>query len=370
MKHYYLGMAAGYAGGRWLSHLCTIGVRRDRTELKRFLTQKYGGRAVLCKNGRSALALALKAYFEPGDAIIVNGFTCYAVYEAIIAAHLRPIFADISRDDLNFTVQSISKAMLRGEQVRGIIVQNSLGNPVEMRKIEKLADKHQLLLIEDLAHCAGVRYDDKREAGTVGAATILSFGKDKSIDTISGGALILRTLPRHEIAEPTKAPRPSDHLRAKFYPMFGALCRTLSYIRLGGPLMRVLVAMHWVEKSADNKLDLKRRLSNFEAKLALKQLKELRKGGEPPLRGFCYVRNRQEVLHKLMRAGFYFGSFWYEKPVSPARYYGKVKFPEEDCPNAVYVGEHIINLPNCCSRRDLRPAYKIIKHYLEEGADE
>ena len=107
MKHYFLGMASGYRGGKWLSHLFTVGRKRDYGELTRFLGEKYGGEAILCKNGRSALALALKAVFKPGDAVIVNGFTCYAVYEAVRAAGLKPVFVDISKEDFNFDYDSL-----------------------------------------------------------------------------------------------------------------------------------------------------------------------------------------------------------------------------------------------------------------------
>ena len=387
-RHYFLGMAAEYAGGRWARHLFTVGLKRDCDELRQFLSRKYKGEAILCKNGRSALALALKAYFNKGDMVIVNGFTCYAVYEAIIAAGLRPVFADISKGDLNFDTETLARSMgidtssrslpvkyhLDGPDggkclVRGIIIQNTLGNPVDIKAVEKFAREHDLTIIEDLAHCAGVRYKDKREAGTVGAACVLSFGKDKSIDTISGGAVVLRGACRHEVNAPSKTPRVSDHFRAKFYPMFGAMCRGLSYIGLGGATMRILVKMHWVEKSADNKLDLERRPSKFEAKLALLQMRGLKRNGEPPLREFCYVRERGEVLRKLQKAGYYFGGFWYEKPVSPTRYYKKVHFPEKGCPNAVWVAEHILNLPTYYTRRDLSEARKIIKEYMEE-ADE
>ena len=130
--------------------------------------------------------------------------------------------------------------------------------------------------------------------------------------------------------------------------------------------MRLLVKIHWVEKSADNKLDLTRKISKFEAKLALGQLKALKKSGEKPIREFYLVRDREGVLKKLKQAGYYFEGFWYEKPVSPKRYYKKVHFPEAECPNAVYVAEHIINLPNYYSKRDLEPARKIIKEYLIE----
>ena len=322
---------------------------------------------MLCKNGRSALALALKAYFEPGDAVLVNGFTCYAVYEAVKAAGLEPVFVDISKDDLNFTMESLEKSL--NGKVRGIIIQNTLGNPVDIKAIEKFAKKHELTIIEDLAHCAGVRYADKREAGTVGSACVLSFGKDKSVDVISGGALVLRDPCKHEIKAPSKSPLASDHLRARFYPMFGALCRNLTYVGLGGGLMRALVKIHWVEKSADNRLSLDERPSKFEARLALEQLRDLRRTGEPTLREFCFVRNREELLKKLQKKGYYFSGFWYEKPVSPVRYYGKVHFPEKECPNAVYVAKHIINIPNYYTRKNLNPALKIINEYREEGKD-
>lgn len=365
MRHYFLGMAAGYETAGWLEHLFTIGKQKDLDGLKRFLAQKYDGEAMLTKNGRSALALALKAYFEPGDGIIVNGFTCYAVYEAVKAAGLVPVFADISKDDLNFNIETIAEGM--ESCVRGIIIQNTLGNPANIKAIEKFAKEHELTIIEDLAHCVGVKYADKSEAGTIGAACVLSFGKDKSIDTISGGAVVFREPKKHEIKAPSNHPKISDHLRARFYPMFGGMCRGLTYIGIGGAVMRGLVKIHWVERSADNKLDLTRRLSKFEAKLALRRLKDLRRNGEPPLRDFVFVRDRDELLKKLQAKGYYFNGFWYEKPVSPVRYYKKVHFPEKECPNAVYVAEHIINLPIYYSKRDLGPAMKIIKEYLDEA---
>ena len=381
-KHYYLGMAVNYSSGGWLRHLFTVGRRKDYDALSRFLSRKYNGEAILCKNGRSALTLALKAYFEPGDKILVNGFTCYAVYEAVRAAGLKPVFVDIDKKGLNFTVDTLSNvgAIVSDSQlalsrpsteasIRGIIVQNTLGNPVDIKAIEGFAREHDLTIIEDLAHCAGIRYSDRREAGTVGAAAVLSFGKDKSIDAVSGGAVVLRDPCKHEIGAPSLHPKLSDHLRARFYPMFGAMSRGLTYVRLGGVLMRCLVAIHWVEKSADNKLDLKRRPSKFQAKSALRQLQELRRNGEPALRDYYFVRDREKVLKELQREGYYFGGFWYEKPVSPSRYYQKVHFPEAECPNAVYAAEHIVNLPNYYTRRDLARARQIIKKHLEEGSD-
>ena len=99
----------------------------------------------------------------------------------------------------------------------------------------------------------------------------------------------------------------------------------------------------------------------------MKQFEKLRRNGEGRIREFYLVNNRDELLKELQQKGYFFGGFWYEKPVSPERYYEKVKFPEEACPNAVYAAEHIINLPNYYTRRDLEPALKMIKSYQKEG---
>lgn len=362
-------MAATYRARDVLRHTFAVGCNRDCQALCDYLENRYEGKAMLCKNGRSALALALKAYFEPGDAVIVNGFTCYAVYEAVKAAGLIPVFADIDKDNLNFSVDTLEDALKTGpnhKKPTGIIVQNSLGNPMNITAIEDFAHKYDLTIIEDLAHCVGVKYPDGRECGTVGVVAAFSFGKDKVIDTISGGAVVFRGPTLHSVKTPSLRPRLSDHLRARFYPLFGATCRKLTGIHLGGLLMRFLVAIHWVEKSADNRLDLKRKISKFEAKLALKQFKNLRSSGELPIREFCLVKNREEVLKKLAHAGYYFDGIWYKQPVSPERYYKKIVFPEQDCPNSVFVTKHIINFPAYYKRECLMGAIAIVKDYVLE----
>ena len=408
-RHYFLGLNARRRHA-W-RHLVTFATRRDSRHLEEALGAKYGGIAVAAKNGRSALTIALKEYFRPGDGVIVNGFTCYAVYEAVKSAGLKPVFADINRDDLNFDIETLEDAINRGEGARGIIIQNTLGNPVNIEAVEKFAKKHNLVIIEDLAHCAGVKYTDGREVGTVGVATVLSFGKDKAIDAVSGGAVVFRggltasggeatvsgdgvAAPRSEVAVPdggviapedkagvgsrdaallkmrcpaSRLPKLSDRARARFYPLIAGAVRALSRIHLGGVLMRICLKFHWVEKSADNSLDLTRAIAPFEAKIALAQLEALSPRGEKPLRGFYLVRDRKKVLAELKTAGYHFDGFWYERPVSPERYYEKVHFDEGACPVATEVAKEIINFPTYYSKTDLAGARKIVEKYLVGG---
>lgn len=356
-KYYYLGLNAN--GPKIAETLFTHGTSKDLRKLSEFLSGKYQGAPILTKNGRSAIYFALKSYFEPGDKIIINGFTCYAVYEAVTKAGMTPIFADINVETLNYNIDTLEKII--GEKPKGIIIQNSLGNPVNIKQIKKFADDHDLMIIEDLAHLAGADYTTGDEVGTVGDATVLSFGKDKAVNTVSGGAVILRTPAKHSVDIPVERPRFSDYLRSRFYPFLCAMCRGLNHIHLGGILMRCLVRIHFIEKSADNKLDEYHRLGKFQAKLALKQIKNL-KGART--RDFYLVDNRDEVLKKLRDAGFFFDSFWYEKPVSPKRYYKEVGYPEKACPIATKVAEKIINFPLYYSKKDLKKAFDVVKSYI------
>ncbi len=365
-RHYFLGLAAGRKIGA-ARQLFAIGRKKHLVELEKTLSKHYDGTAILCKNGRSGLAIALESYFKKGDGIIINAFTCYAVVEAIETAGCVPIYADISKEDLNFNVATLKKVNKKG--AKGIIIQNTLGNPVDIVEIEKFAKNNGLLIIEDLAHCAGVRYPDRREVGTVGVATALSFGKDKSIDTTSGGAVIIRNTESSNRETPSvrlSSPKFCDSARARWYPTLAAWCRGLARLHLCGALMRLFVKIHFVEKSADNKLDISKRCTKWQAKLALEQIKDLRRTGEGKIRDFYLVNDRDKCLKELKKAGFHFDGFWYERPISPERYYKKVHFPEKECPMATEVAAQIINVPRYYPRTKLKKAYKIIKSYLVE----
>lgn len=421
----FIGQAANYRGGDIVRHLFASGSKRDSLRLREYLAKRYTPNEAafeqntttnrherdtptsetisnhltisdvyLYHNGRSALAAALKATIPKGSGVLVNGFTCHAVAEAIRAAGCTPVYTDIQPDTLHFNVENLKKALERhstpkkspqsstsktsapdtstpsastpnAAPIRALIVQNTLGIPIDIAPVEDFAKQHNLIIIEDLAHCAGRTYPDGREVGTVGTATALSFGKGKSVDTISGGALILRDRQSIETQpkRPANAPKLSDRLRDRWYPLFGRLIRTLYYIRLNKVFTGILLKLRWISRSADADLSTSVHLPHWQAKLALRQLQIL--GNNPqhdaPLRTFAFVKNRDHVLTKLEKNGYKFDEFWYEVPVSPVRYYQNQHFPEKDCPMSVWVAQHIINFPSFYPEEKLKTAHQIAK---------
>ncbi|MBQ6606050.1 hypothetical protein IJH66_03710, partial [Candidatus Saccharibacteria bacterium] len=198
-------------------------------------------------------------------------------------------------------------------------------------------------------------------------------GKGKSIDTITGGAVLLRdptlSFPKSFNKSALKKRRKSgDVPRASWYPLFGAIARGLAHLKLEKYWLGLLLKLRWIERSADTKLLENTTITNWQAKLALRQLKSLK---DKPLREFFLVENREETLKILKKKGIRLEESWYEVPVSPARYYKKTNFPEKENKNAVFFAEHVLNLPTWYydkkHQKELAYAKKILKENALNG---
>lgn len=368
----FLGLASNLSARQIVGQLFAWGTKKDSQKLKTALAEKYQSsprNVRLYHTGRSALAAGFRAVGASSGKVIVPGLTCIAVIRAVRAAGFEPVYADIDPKTLQYDWAKLADMLDKKDNLcyNGsiIVAQNTLGLPLEMQKLEKIAQKHQLKIVEDLAHSAGRFYPDGREVGTVGAAVALSFGKGKAIDTSEGGALVLRgNWGAYHPPEPEKKPNLADTLRDRWYPVFGAFVRAGYYVGLGKILTAVLVKLHFIALSADAKLDENVRLTHWQAKLARRQLAKLPK---TPLREFALVRDREELLRELEKSGARLCEIWYDTPVAPARYEKEADFPEEKCPNTVRIAEEIVNLPTWYPEERLQAARELIKEYEVKG---
>lgn len=372
-----LGQASNYSAGQVFGQLFAWGTRKNSDQLRSALAQRYQvapQNVALYHTGRSALTVAIQeiAQHQPMN-VIIPGLTCIAVVRAVRAAGCNPVFVDIKPDNLSYNYAKLEQKLqeLAGKSPKTaksidkndkvcyngsiVLVQNTLGIPWDITKIQTIAHRYQALIVEDLAHSAGRKYASGEEVGTVGAAAALSFGKGKAIDTISGGAVILR---HHAVSQPAKRPKASDRWRDRWYPFFGLLARHTG--KLGQLAMSCLVKIHFVQRSADAELNTKRRLTHWQAKLALKQLSKLPSG---KLRDYRLVTDRTQVLAELKQNGYNFSEIWYDAPVSPPRYAAEANFPTKSCPETVRIAQQIINFPTWYSPDRLKSAYEIVKKY-------
>lgn len=359
----FLGQASNYSRKAIWRQLFVHGSQKDSDALCQFLADYYTvpqQNVILTANGRSALAFALKKLVEPNSKVLVNGFTCHAVIESLEAAKCQPVYADIEPETLSFSPEELQKCLKENPDLKAIIIQNTLGIPVDIKKIEAIAKKHNLVIIEDLAHAVGMFYADGRKIGTIGDAAALSFGKSKQLDAITGGALIFNNTTIVPPKQPQFFPTKSDSLRARFYPLFGKIGRASFTLHLNKIYYGTMIRLHFITRSGDVKLDLKKRPAHWQAKLVLEQFKQLAAGQNTPIRQFALVKNRPSVLKKLRQNGYYFDEIWYDAPVAPIRFYKSTNFPEEKCSNSVAVAKEIINIPTYYTKTQMQKAIKII----------
>ena len=371
---YFLGLSSQYSLGDILRHTFAFGDEYQLPELRAFLAAHYGAtfdHVAVYSNGRTALNVAIRGVAPRGSKIVVTSLTCYAVIQAVKSAGCVPIFADVNKDTLHYGAKELKKALEGETNVKAIIVQNNLGIPVNIEEIETVAKLNKLAIIEDLAHCAGVKYPDGREVGTVGRVAALSFGKGKSIDAVTGGAVIFTNPLDPPVKQPTVAPKHSENFRARFYPLFSLIIRRLYHVhpKVGKAFTAFLLKTKQIKRSADGAVDPKTRLSFWQCKMALRQLRAMPHRGRKPLRDFYLVSDRDEVLAGLERKGYYFSDIWYDIPVAPKRYFRKADFHPDQCPVATEIAEQIVNLPTWYDPAELRSAKRLIMAHLVENPD-
>lgn len=356
-----------------LAHAFRLGRRQHTSILERTLSDRYKGRATLFSRGRAALAEAVRVATGGEGAVVVNAFTCYSVVEAVQSAGCTVVYCDIDLSSLHYNGETLEQVLLDHPEVNAIIVQNTLGMPCDIEGIETVSRRHNVTIIEDLAHGAGLLYGDGREAGTVGDITMLSFGRDKLLDSINGGALVMRMPDKlAHVKQPVQQPRLRDQLRDRVYPLLAVAIRTGYPIGLGKYLLAIAYKLHIAVRSADGLLSTRVALPNWQAAQAYARFSALNGDLEArrkkrdsyhqqlvgmrlpeaslaasaaPIRIPVLSHRRDEIVAALKEKGYFFEDIWYDRPVSPARHYDKVGFDESLCPRATLAAKTIFNLP-------------------------
>jgi UDP-2-acetamido-2-deoxy-ribo-hexuluronate aminotransferase len=152
-----------------------------------------GGQVMPCANGTDALKIALMAFnFQPGDEVIVPAFTYVATAEVIGLLKLKPVMVDLDPQTFNMTSENIIEAIT--SKTKAIVPVHLFGQCADMELIMELADKHELVVIEDTAQAIGADYTftsgSKKKAGTMGHIGCTSFFPSKNLGCCGDGGAI------------------------------------------------------------------------------------------------------------------------------------------------------------------------------------
>lgn len=146
---------------------------------------KYG--VAVC-NGTVSLHLAMVALgIGKGDEVIIPTFTMIASAFAVSYTGATPVFVDADKDTWNIDVAKIEEKIT--SKTKAIMPVHIFGQMCEMDKIEAIAKKYNLFIVEDAAEAHGATYNGKK-AGSYSDLGSFSFFANKNITTGEGGMLV------------------------------------------------------------------------------------------------------------------------------------------------------------------------------------
>ena len=333
--------------------------------------------------GRIALYAILKALeIGEGDEVLLPGFTCIVVANAVRLCGATPVYVDITKNTYNMDPQSLLQNIT--PRSRAVIIQHTFGIPADMDSLIEIVERYQLHIIEDCAHAIGSIYKG-RHVGSFGKAAFFSSQWSKPYTTGLGG---MAATSDANLADrlgqiQSRFAFPPKVQVAKLYAQYRLYERVFTP-RLYWRAVRVLGALSklriFVGSSSHQELqghrswDAEWRMSTFQAGIGLKRLEGLtedhrhrslivhlyenilnRRGWSLPetpahcepifLRYPVRVGNKCELLQRARDAGIEMGS-WFESVLHPMHgpldRYG---YRAGMCPSAERTATEVVNLP-------------------------
>lgn len=144
--------------------------------------------ALACNSGTAALHLAtFAAGIEKGDEVIVAAMSFVASANCVLYQQGTPVFCDIDPDTLCIDHTKIEALITK--KTKAIIFVDMCGQPCQFDEIKDIADKYNLITIQDAAHSLGSKYNGKK-VGSYADITTFSFHPVKNITTCEGGMMV------------------------------------------------------------------------------------------------------------------------------------------------------------------------------------
>lgn len=174
------------------SYIMGKAVKELEVELAEYVGVKH---CITCANGTDALTLALKAWnIGPEDAVFVPDFTFFASAEVVSEEGATPVFVDIDPDTFNIDTENLEKMIEKTLQEgklnpKAIVTVDLFGLPADYFAVKEVADKHNLLILEDGAQGFGGKINN-RMACSFGDISTTSFFPAKPLGCYGDGGAV------------------------------------------------------------------------------------------------------------------------------------------------------------------------------------
>ena len=316
-------------------------------------------------NGTDALVIALEALgIGRGDEVITSPFTFFATAEAISVVGAIPVFVDVKLEDFNIDENKIEEAIT--SKTKAIMPVHIFGTSVNMDKINEIAKKNNLYVIEDACQAIGAKHKDKM-VGTLSDIACFSFFPTKNLGTYGDGGLITtnndnfaticRALKAHgsgengeiaynllnNIKEEVKIDSQVDdtiYNPKKYYNYLIGHNSRLDELHAGILNVKLNYLDEWNKKRNDI-------AKYYDKNLDDKKYKKMKLNKDDFNVYHMFIiqtENRDKLTKELDEAGIAYGVY-YPVPLHLQKVYKNLGYKEGDLPNAEYLSKRTLAIP-------------------------
>ncbi len=343
-------------------------------KFEKIVSEYLDGRYTLTFNsGTSALHALMRAYnINEGDEVIIPSFSFIATANAPLFVGAKPVFADIEEISFGLRPKDIENKITK--KTKAIIPIHYGGCSCKIEEIKKIAEKHNLLLIEDSAESLGAKFKGKK-TGTFGNAAMFSLCAPKVITTGEGGIAVTDS---KEIYEKLKLIR--SHGRLENINYF-ASAKKMDYITLGYNfrISNILAALGISQfKKIDEIIKKRRENANYLTN-KLKEIKKIILPSAPENYYHIYQmytirikgknKKTRDNLKKYLEKKGIMTKIYFE-PIHLASFYKKnFGFKEGYLPTTEKISEQVLTLPMYPSltKKEMDYIIKNIKKFFKKN---
>ncbi len=146
--------------------------------------------AIAVSSGTAGLHLVVRALgLGEGDEVLVPSFTFAASVNVLLMERVRPVFVEVEPETFCIDIDDLQRKIT--PRTKGIMVVDTFGHPAEWNALNEIAERHNLVLIDDCCEALGAEYQG-RKIGQFGDAGVFAFYPNKQITTGEGGMIVTR----------------------------------------------------------------------------------------------------------------------------------------------------------------------------------
>jgi perosamine synthetase len=346
-------------------------VSKFEQAVAQYVGAKY---AVAFSNGTAALhGACFAAGIGEGDEVITTPMTFAASANCVLYQGGTPIFVDIDARTYNIDSNKIEEKIT--DKTKAIIPVDFTGQPVELARILEIAEKHNLVVIEDAAHALGATYKG-RKIGSISDMTMFSFHPVKHITSGEGGII---TTNNKEYYEKLLQFRSHGITRdqEKLNEYHGPWYYEMQFLGYNYRMTDIQAALGTSQlKKIDKFVELRRKYVEMYNE-AFKDMDEIitpfqHEDGESSWHLYIIRLNldkltasRREIFEALQQQNI--GVNVHYIPVHFQPYYQKLGYQKGICPNAEKLYEEMITLPlfPAMSEEDVHDVIKAVKRTID-----